>query len=428
MKVTKNDKGFSLLEMIFVMAIFTVIIMVTTKTFDKILSETSQLKKTSETNIEGIVGLEVLRKDLASAGYGIPWSLGTISYGEALSDLTPGFAVDGIVPNSLNDAPSGVPRAIASGSSTATTKMIDGSATAELTNPGTDYLSIKAVNVSLVDCARKWSYVNYSGAPGTNLSYIKQSSSADERFAANDSIITLVDSLATGKVRSLAQVGATDFSYKYSGSSPPQTVYKPGSNIVRSSDGVSITQDMYTVYGVNNLSGSDTIRMPFNRVDYFVKRPITDMPSYCNKGTGVLYKAVVNNTTEASNGGKYLTQMPLLDCVGDLQVVYELDTSGTDKKGVVAYADSLSGMSAQAIREQLRTIRVYLLVQEGKKDRNFSYPYTDASKVIVVGDPNLGNLGRILSKTSMDTYFGADWINYRWKVFTIAVSPKNLYN
>ena len=427
MKSINNDSGFTLLELVIVMTIFLVIIMVTTSSFDKIVYQTSQLKKTSETNIEGIVGLESMRRDLASAGYGLPWAFSQgISYAEAQSDLTPGFSVDGIDPHSLNDAPSAVPRAIISGSSSATSKMIDATGI-ELTNPGTDYFSIKSVNVSLADCARKWRFVSYSASGSTNLSYITQSVNSDENFVTNDSLITLVDSTSTGSVRSLAMMGASAFSYKYAGITPPQAVYQPGSKMVRSSDNASITPDLYTVYGVNNLGSSDNIAMPFNRVDYFVKRPVTDMPSYCNKGTGVLFKAIVNNTT-GSNGGKYLTQIPLLDCVGDMQVVYELDTSGTAKSGAVSYTDTLTSMDAQAIREQVRTIRVYLLAHEGKKDRNFSYPYTNAASVITVGDPNMGNLGRVFSKTTMDSYFGTDWINYRWKVYTIAVSPKNLYN
>jgi len=432
MKRIDSQKGYTLTELLVVMTIFLIIIMVSAQAFDRIVSQSSQLRKVSETNIEGIIGLEVLRRDLESIGYGLPWDFATgITYGEVADDVGPDFPVQGIDPKSFNDSPSNVPRAVLSEPSTSTSKIIDANAGVPYwTNPGSDYLVIKSVSVPFTKTSKKWSYVNYSSSGGSNTSSIRQWSSTEENFQTDDRVITLVSSFADAPInRQLAMVSATDFSYKIDSIYPGNDAYKPKSRTVRPSDNASITNDMYVAYGVNSISGSDNIRMPFNRSDYYVQRPKSNMTTTCNKGTGILYKAVVYNSTSASGGQFPIgAQYPLLDCVGDMQVVYELDRSGVKNSGDITYMDTLTGMTAQEIREQLRTIRVYILGHEGKKDLGYSYPYTDVNKVVVVSDPSLSSSGRIFSKTDMVSYFGADWFNYRWKVYTIAIKPKNLNN
>ena len=64
----KNMHGFSLVEMIVVMAIFVIVIMITGTAFNAIVSRSAQEYKSAESEIEGIVGLEILRRDLVQAG------------------------------------------------------------------------------------------------------------------------------------------------------------------------------------------------------------------------------------------------------------------------------------------------------------------------------------------------------------------------
>lgn len=416
------NKGFSLIELLVVTAIMVVVLMITATAFEKIILESSKLKKVSETNIEGIIGLEVLRRDLESTGYGLPWDFMTpITYAEVDDTVSADFPVQGIDAKLFNDSPSAVPRAIISAPSTAANRIIEGTAGVKLTNPGTDYLIIKSLNVAFGDANKKWSYVNYSSSDVTNFSYIKPWSTSAEGFSTNDSIITLVNTFGDTKInRQLAMVSGTQFSYKYNGSIPPSDIYKPAAKTTTGGD--VITNDMFAVYGVNNLgAGADDIRMPFNRADYYVNRPAS-MPNHCNNGTGILYKGViVNSKTSAAGGG--FSQYPLLDCVGDLQVVYELDATGT---GNISYADTLSGLDAQQIRTQLKSIRVYVLAHEGRKESSYVYPYSDSNRVVLVGEPSISSLGRTLTLANMVSLFGADWMNYRWKVYTITVKPKNL--
>ena len=171
--------------------------------------------------------------------------------------------------------------------------------------------------------------------------------------------------------------------------------------------------DSFEVYGVD----SGDLIMPFNRADFFVMTPpagagSSGMPADCAPHTGVLYKSTLNH----SDGS--FTQMPLLDCVADLQVVFGLDTSGA---GFINSHTSVPLDSARNIRSQLREIRVYLLAQEGKKDSGYSYP----SATVTVGESFGGTVqGRIFDLQSL---IGSGWQNYRWKVYTIVVRPMNLY-
>jgi Tfp pilus assembly protein PilW len=422
MKRLLNNKGFSLIELLVVSGIMIIVIMIAGTAFDKIILESSKMKKVSETNIEGIIGLEVLRRDLESTGYGLPWSFMTpITYEEFDTAILAGFPVQGIDARSFNDSPSAEPRAILSTASTAANKIIDGTTGVRLTNPGSDYLVIKSLNVAFGDVNKKWSYVNYSSNGATNTSFIKPWSSASEQFTANDSLITLRSTFSDSPVsRELVMLSGTQFTYKYNGSSPANDIYKPSTKTLQ--NGQTVTNDMFAVYGVNNLGSTDDIRMPFNRADYYVYRPAS-MPSYCNKGTGVLYKGVISNSKTSASSGGFLQQYPLLDCVGDMQVVYELDTTGS---GNISYLDTLAGLDANQIRTQLKSIRVYILAHEGRKDTNYTYTYTDSNRVIIVGEPTLSSMGRVMTLANMVSFYGADWMNYRWKVYTLSVKPKNL--
>src|ERR1035437_3555254 len=66
-----DQRGFTLVEMLIAMSIFVVVIMITGNAFNKIQSYSSRLNRGEESNIEGMVGLEMLRHDLESAGYGL---------------------------------------------------------------------------------------------------------------------------------------------------------------------------------------------------------------------------------------------------------------------------------------------------------------------------------------------------------------------
>lgn len=231
----------------------------------------------------------------------------------------------------------------------------------------------------------------------TNKSYIRSWGKSDD-IANDDRVVTINSTFtAAGKESKLLVTDGKSFSYKVNGFQPP-SIFQPG-------DGAQV----YIVYGID---GTKDLKMPYNRADFYVKKPSDNFPAACNQNTGTLYKAV------AQHGGAGFTEYPLLDCVGDMQVEFEL----TDPETLT----QTMSLPAGEIRERLREVRVYLLVQEGRKDTGFKFPIADVNNVIQVGDKRLSSSGRRWTSANMQTVFGADWRNYRWKVYTIVVNPSTL--
>ena len=69
----KNNNGFTLVELIVVIGIFVVVIAITGKGLNAVLKHVSLQSKIAEGNIEGVLGLEMMRRDISSAGFGLPW-------------------------------------------------------------------------------------------------------------------------------------------------------------------------------------------------------------------------------------------------------------------------------------------------------------------------------------------------------------------
>jgi hypothetical protein len=151
--------------------------------------------------------------------------------------------------------------------------------------------------------------------------------------------------------------------------------------------------------------------MPFNRADYYIQRPAS-IPQACAPNTGILYKATINQGDGARN------PEPLIDCVADMQVIYRLDN---DNNGTIdSTVNDISGLTAQQIRDRVKEVRVYILSHEGELDRSFRY----RNSTITVGEIFGGILfGRTFN---LSATIGSGWENYRWKVSTLVVKPRNL--
>jgi hypothetical protein len=70
--------------------------------------------------------------------------------------------------------------------------------------------------------------------------------------------------------------------------------------------------------------------------------------------------------------------------------------------------------SAESVRNSLKLVKVFILAQNGKMDRNYTSP---ASYDLF--DSGESSLGRTYTLAGTMT-------NYRWKVYRIVVRPKNL--
>jgi prepilin-type N-terminal cleavage/methylation domain-containing protein len=396
-----DKRGFSLVEMIVVMAIFVIVIGITGYVFNQVVSKGLLQTKTAESNISGIVGLEMMRADIESSGYGIPWSFkGTVNYTEAAD--APGVT-------NLNDngrtysdsTQNNIPRAVASDNN-----VVSGNAAVVLN--GTDVLAIRSTSVANNTAARKWSYVESRVLPTVDPNPTPHSWTT-EKLATSDRVIELQPVINLKQVNQLVVSPTGTWSAHFDNYS---SIGKPP--IYNDSEKKS---DSYIIYGVDETTD---LNFPFNRADYYVRKPAAAeegwirLPQRCNQSAGILFKGIVSQSD-----GTY-QQLPLMECVLDMQVVFGLLTPGSD---LVTNSDVLNNpstgnvMTPKEIREQLKEMKVYILTHDGGRDTNFTYP----SPTIVVG-PGDGT-GRTYNFADNGV---ANWQNYRWRVYQITGRPRNI--
>ena len=391
--IIKRQAGFTMTELLITMVIFMFAIIAMSNVFVPLLTQFKQQSRVAETQIEGAVGLQILRKDLEQAGFGLPWVIpAAVAFNEGST------TIQGFIPPannaSVNDATTNPPRAIASINNV-------------LGLGGSDYLVIKATSIATNDAAMKWTHV-IGGAGGTSTVNVWGNSTDD--LEERDLAIVLIPSRG-GENQRILVISGGSFYFEFPDS---PTNFPAGF-------APSTQNDVYLVYGVTPpLTGISGLRMPFNRADYYIDRgTTTTIPPRCAPGSGVLMKTLISHTD-----GNRLPGTPLLDCVADMQVIFGLDTN--DDGTIDAITDILndtsgSALTAQELREQLKEVRVYILAHEGQKDVNYTYPNT------TVDIPESGDRGYGAGRTfNFSTYGISGWQNYRWRVYTIVVKPNNL--
>jgi prepilin-type N-terminal cleavage/methylation domain-containing protein len=409
----KRRDGFTLVELMITMTIFVLFIAAVSQVFTGLITQFKQQSKIAETNVEGIIGLEILKQDIGHAGYGLPWHLlGVIdsdndgdfwehltNYNEAISAGSPNPADfnDGN-PASALPTPANIqrePRAILSGNNVGLNSS--------------DYLVIKSVIVARNYAAGKWQPLFYSPSGGSSMKvwwaqvneYVCRNDKGDHN--PNVRVIVISPGGTSQNRESLVVSGG-----KYYTGADNYTEL-PG---FAPSAGDPESRIMYGVDPDTNL------RVPFNRADYYIKTPTANMPKRCATDTGILYKATLNH----ADGG--FTELPLLDCVADMQVIYGLDNDGDGdfRPGVGSdgYSDDISALTAQQIRSQVKQVRVYILTHEGQRDMGFNFNNFNGacSHCVLVGEFGLGH--------DFDLATITDYQHYRWKLYTLVVTPNNL--
>ncbi|MDD2366357.1 MAG: PilW family protein [Desulfuromonadaceae bacterium] len=390
--VYSNENGFTLTELVVVMAIFIILIMISAFAFQNITAISSREIKSADSNIQGIIGLEMMRSDLESAGYGLPYSLNFVGNFEETGEPADHYSngIDSTIFNgkSIDTAidANKVPRAVQSATATS-------GADYEL---GRDYLVIKSTSIGMNDTAKKWSFIE-----GVNsTSNIKIWGDAAEDFVEGDEVVVL-----DARTRTLVGSDLTHFSFsmpaKVDDKFTPPAAYQPPELL-----------NNYIVYGIKK--SSTALTYPYSRADFYVKRPTDNskISSRCATNTGLLYKAIFTGDKDS------VSENPLLDCVADMQVVYSMDSN---EDGVIdnhGNEDELASLSAEQIRKRLKEIRIYVLTHDGQKDRGFTY---STNSVIHVGD-ELGN-GHDYDLANLTA---TEWMNYRWKIYSLVVIPKNV--
>lgn len=381
----RNRSGMTLVEVLIAMGILLIIVALVSDSFLNIVTQSAKQSSLSETEMEGLVGLEVLKNDLESAGFGLPWQYqGSLpNYSEAGTGNVCGGT--GVNPAIFNDSASQPPRPVLG----ANNRCFNES----------DYLVIKATSVARNMAAQRWTYVDQDGP--------KTWESQEQNFTNGDKIILVQPKAGENIIRRL--VTGTSFWYSY-----PPTITP------------SETESRFIAYGINGFDNPNNPRFPFNRADYYIST--SNVPSSCAPNTGVLRKAVLSHSGTDFPSGNLL---PLIDCVADFQVIFGFDMNEDGTVGTFATPDGSTVSSneggtpslvittlsnASTIRKRLKEIRAYILTHEGGYDRNYRYPAT----TVQVGD---FGLGKTFNLTSIDEYQ-----RYRWKVLRLYVKPKNFGN
>ncbi len=360
----RREAGFTILEMLIALSIVSLVLAAASTFFIASVRQYKTQTKIVETNVEGILGLELLRRDVESLGFGLPWN--------NLNAYTERTGVSAAI-QALNDT-GNPPRAVVS---------ID---CAAFTVNRSDYLVIKSARVGMDPAAGKWTTLTQDT--------VKRSWTPDEENMANSDYV-IVLAVGSGDVnrRSLVVPGSAYTQYNNTDAFVPVEPYS--ANIV---------------YGI----GSSNPQRPFNRADYFIANAATNppvtVPTHCAPNTGVLVKAPVAHDGSGSIGTISNPLLPLIDCAADLQVVYGIDNNA-DGTADTWRDDIPASWTAADVRAQLAEIRIHILAQEGQLDTN----YTHSTNPITVGSEGAGNSFSITGNT-----------NYRWRLYSIVVRPKNL--
>ena len=155
--------------------------------------------------------------------------------------------------------------------------------------------------------------------------------------------------------------------------------------------------------------------MPFNRVDYYLKRPSTGFPQKCENSSYNLYRSTINHLDGKRN------EQPIMSCVKDFQISFALDTNEDGNIDSWVSTDSAYPNSADTLRNQVVEVRVFILYQAGQKDRNFLYPLdtcSDNTNGIVIGDSDTGELKCF--------HLSDEERHYRWQIAKLTVNTLNL--
>lgn len=406
----QRKNGFTLLELIIVMVIFMLVIMATTSSFNVLLTQMSKVIKSEESNIEGVVGLEMLRHDLQQAGYGLP---------EAYMSIPPQYIEAKAAPaDDYNDAPNGLPRAVVAGNNIGAEAVVSDGVTYNILDK-TDYIGLKATTLGMNNASQKWTYMPYSSGITFKQKPRIWPTASQNLTNSTDRVIMIKKSVVSGQVvnQMVYDTSTPDIywvNFNSNGFAPAFTPVQP--------------DDIFYIYGIRSKSGtSGDLGMPFNRADYFIAKPnnAAQFPAFCAPNTGILYKATINHEDGL------LSLMPILDCAADMQIVLgwrisgedndsgAVDTWSTPEATTVTPSANVTAVQAAladpaVLRKRLKVIKIYILAQNGKLDTNYMGPAS-----MVVGASGEASLTKTFN-------FTAEMRNYRWKLYQVIVSPKNL--
>lgn len=342
--------GFTLIEILVALFITMVALAMGYYTYVKILKTSLFQTSVGKSQIETLMGTSLLQFDVEMAGYGLPSSVGSISYQEASNGTAQNY----------NDSPNNPPRPIIIADNTAT-------------NPNSSYLVIKSAIADINSTSQKWTEIYYdTNTQVWNMQY--NWANPSYHFSNTDSGYCILLN-AENKSLYVDQSGNWYFNV----------------NTLPSSATSLNTNTMYLVYGIN----SNYIRMPFNRVDYYLSP--ANLPQSCADDSYVLYRSIVSQ----ENG--QLEPQPLLNCVKNFQVSALINGKW--------YSDTTNLSLSQL--QSMQDIKIFILQQASKYSNKVI-----STNTLTLGDQSTGTLATF-TPSGIDSH-------YQWKVIRLSIKPMNL--
>ncbi|NLT22523.1 MAG: prepilin-type N-terminal cleavage/methylation domain-containing protein [Syntrophorhabdus sp.] len=372
--MTRDEKGFSLLEILIAIVIMGIIMAMNSQLLQDLIRGQRQQAGVVTSQFETSLGLEMLRSDVSNAGFGLADEFASApgTYTEATADPAQQF----------NSAPN-IPKALVHNNNV-------GAFANYIAN--SDYLVIRSPAVGMNTAAGKWTNITSTTVHiwnDVNLDMVN----------GRDYMIVIKPRSALGGKSKLIVSSSGAYSVQYI-TSTLDAAFQPS----------AAAGERYLAFGIED---SIAPTMPFNRSDYYVKQPAVANVN-CAPGTGTLYKAIVKHGPAGTGGAT--EEFPLVECVANMQVIFRLDTNldGVPDQTV----NDISGLDALTVKEQVKEVQIYILGHEGIMDRGFTY---GGANPVTVG-PSVA-MGTSVNLSA----FGTDWNHYRWKTYTLIVKPKSFY-
>lgn len=413
MRLACERRGFTIVELMVVMAITMFVLVAASRVMISMVSQFKTQSKIAESSLESSFGVELLRRDISRAGFGLPYGIAQAGSDKIYQEfdwapLTGYAEVSSAAPSCPQCANAATFNDSSSTGKKPPRPVLVGNPSTPYTVNKSDYFVIKSVALGDQYAAGKIHLLE----PGNikNKWYKDNDTEDKDTKAFRDSTLRNTDwvmvlSMRDTTIKGLGLVrDGADFTIQYN-------------NTLNYS--VPATSTSYETRVVMGLTDDGTKpRAPFNRADYYITKSL-GVPSQCAPGTGVLVKSVMQH-----GNGALGAPIPIMDCVADFQIVFGLDTDGNGE--LDTSTDSLLGMTAADIRAQVKVISAYILTHEGQQDPkyDFSQTSTPASSKIRVGEGALGREFDLnLNFDNQDLEVKDLWKRYRWRVMRVTEKP-----
>jgi prepilin-type N-terminal cleavage/methylation domain-containing protein len=359
---TQTSRGVTIIELMVVLTIFSIVMAGLYSAYSVQMKVGVKEYKLAESEMEFQIGKMVLERDLAMAGYGI-----AADY----SSSTPTFA----------------PRVAAASNGNPDTLTIVGTAL------GRESRTTQAWSYSMIASANtKTDFYPYS-APSSTLQ------NSLEKLKTNDAVVYM--NATTRKI--LATSAANDITGKtWLFPFPPSgTPARPDP-----------LEKGIVAYGIQSQPTGAYADFPYYTVEYKIGGSAL---SSCGPGSVNLLRAE-NRMDPPTDAGQ-----PLFSCVLDFQVAFGIDKT---EDGLIDCWDNggqteAQGYTIDVLRKRVKQIKVYVLVQQGKLDADFT-----SLSPIRVGDATLNACGG--GGVGREVNLLANQMHYRWRVIALSVVPRNM--